>query len=46
MPKQNRNNDDGLSLCVAPCGGKYWHFRFSWQGKLPRISLGTYPDYH
>ncbi|WP_392560369.1 tyrosine-type recombinase/integrase [Orbus mooreae] len=46
-PKQKRytlNDDEGLSLCVAPCGGKYWHFRFSWQGKQPRISLGTYPD--
>ncbi|WP_442899760.1 Arm DNA-binding domain-containing protein [Gilliamella sp. App4-10] len=44
MPNQNKkdipiNDDEGLSLCVAPCGGKCWHFRFSWQGKQPRISL-------
>ncbi|WP_371300545.1 Arm DNA-binding domain-containing protein [Pseudomonas lundensis] len=28
---------DGLA------GAKCWHFRFSWAGKPPRISLGTYP---
>lgn len=38
------NDSDGLSLHVSPNGTKAWHFRFSWQGKQPRISLGTYPD--
>lgn len=35
---------DGLSLFVASNGTKSWHFRFSWHGKQPRISLGTYPE--
>lgn len=35
---------DGLSLFVAANGTKSWHFRFSWHGKQPRISLGTYPE--
>jgi hypothetical protein len=25
-------------------GTKSWHFRFSWVGKQPRISLNTYPE--
>ncbi|SCW91993.1 integrase arm-type DNA-binding domain-containing protein [Pseudomonas sp. NFACC05-1] len=35
---------DGLSLYVATNGTKSWHFRFSWHGKQPRFSLGTYPE--
>ncbi|WP_160286511.1 tyrosine-type recombinase/integrase [Pseudomonas knackmussii] len=35
---------DGLSLFVSVKGTKAWHFRFSWEGKQPRISLGTYPE--
>lgn len=35
---------DGLSLFVSTRGVKSWHFRFSWHGKQPRISLGTYPE--
>ncbi len=34
----------GLSLYVATNGTKSWHFRFSWHGKQPRMSLGTYPE--
>jgi integrase len=34
----------GLSLLIAPNGTKSWHFRFTWHGKQPRISLGTYPE--
>lgn len=34
----------GLSLFVASNGTKSWHFRFSWHGKQPRMSLGTYPE--
>ena len=34
----------GLSLFVARNGTKSWHFRFSWLGKQPRMSLGTYPE--
>ena len=35
---------DGLALFVGASGTKSWHFRFSWAGKQPRISLGTYPE--
>lgn len=35
---------DGLALFIAARGTKSWHFRFSWQGKQARISLGTYPE--
>lgn len=35
---------NGLSLYVATNGTKSWHFRFSWHGKQPRMSLGTYPE--
>ena len=35
---------DGLALFVSAQGTKRWHFRFSWAGKQPRISLGTYPE--
>ncbi|HRP94941.1 MAG TPA: tyrosine-type recombinase/integrase [Rhodocyclaceae bacterium] len=35
---------DGLALFVGANGAKNWHFRFSWAGKQPRISLGTYPE--
>jgi Arm DNA-binding domain len=35
---------DGLSLFVRAKGTKYWYFRFSWDGKQQRISLGRYPE--
>jgi hypothetical protein len=38
------NDTDGLALFVKATGSKYWHFRFSWCGKQPRVSLGTYPE--
>lgn len=34
----------GLYLEVAPSGGKWWRFKFRFDGKEKRISLGTYPD--
>ncbi|MCM2446285.1 tyrosine-type recombinase/integrase [Rahnella sp. CG8] len=34
----------GLSLAVAPKGGKSWHFRYYWCGKQKRMSLGQYPE--
>lgn len=36
---------DGLALFVTTTGSKIWHFRFSWAGKQPRISLGAYPEF-
>ncbi len=34
----------GLSLAVAPKGGRSWHFRYYWGGKQKRMSLDQYPD--
>ena len=33
---------DGLSLAVTASGGCSWHFRYCWNGKQKRMSLGTY----
>ncbi|CAK7032416.1 tyrosine-type recombinase/integrase [Saezia sanguinis] len=33
----------GLGLYVTPKGSKAWHFRYYFQNKQFRISLGTYP---
>ncbi|GJH07734.1 integrase arm-type DNA-binding domain-containing protein [Caballeronia novacaledonica] len=35
---------DGLYLEVAPAGGKWWRFKYRFEGKEKRISLGVYPD--
>ncbi len=32
---------NGLALFVNTKGAKYWHMRFSWAEKQPRISVGT-----
>lgn len=37
-------DERGLYLEVSPSGGKWWRFRYSFEGKDKRISLGTYPD--
>ncbi len=34
----------GLYLEVAPSGGKWWRFKYRFEGKEKRLSLGTYPD--
>ncbi|MGD0231164.1 MAG: integrase arm-type DNA-binding domain-containing protein [Syntrophorhabdales bacterium] len=34
----------GLFLLVTPSGGRYWHFKFRFEGKERRISFGTYPE--
>jgi integrase len=33
----------GLYLLVTPSGGKYWHFKYRFNGKDKRISFGPYP---
>jgi len=33
----------GLFLIVAPSGGKWWRFKYRYQGKAKTLSLGTYP---
>lgn len=34
----------GLSLLVAPAGGKWWRFKYRIEGKQKTISLGVYPE--
>lgn len=34
----------GLYLEVAPSGGKWWRFKYSFGGKEKRLSLGVYPN--
>jgi hypothetical protein len=34
----------GLFLLVAPGGGKWWRFKYSFAGKAKLLSLGVYPD--
>ena len=33
----------GLYLEISPSGGKWWRFKYRFDGKEKRISLGTYP---
>lgn len=35
---------DGLYIEIAPSGGKWWRFKYRYDGKEKRLSLGTYPD--
>lgn len=37
-------DSDGLSLAVSAQGSKSWHFRYYWQARQKRMSLGTYPE--
>ena len=37
------NDGDGLLLEVRPVGSKLWRYRFTYQGKRTRLSLGSYP---
>ena len=37
-------DERGLYLEVAPSGGKWWRFKYRFEGKEKRISLGVYPD--
>ena len=34
----------GLYLEVAPSGGKWWRFKYFFEGKEKRLSLGVYPN--
>ncbi len=34
----------GLFLQVTPAGGKWWRFKYRFEGKEKLLSLGTYPD--
>lgn len=34
----------GLYIEVAPSGGKWWRFKYRFEGKEKRLSFGVYPD--
>ncbi len=34
----------GLYLEVSTSGGKWWRFKYRFEGKEKRLSLGVYPD--
>ncbi len=34
----------GLFLLIAPSGGKWWRFRYRFDGKHKSLSMGVYPD--
>ena len=35
---------DGLFLLVTPAGGKWWRFKYRFEGKEKLLALGTYPE--
>ena len=35
---------DGLYIEVRPNGGKWWRFKYRYEGKEKLLSFGTYPD--
>ena len=35
---------DGLFIIITPTGGKWWRFRYKFDGKEKLLSLGVYPD--
>ncbi|MBF0583713.1 MAG: integrase arm-type DNA-binding domain-containing protein [Magnetococcales bacterium] len=37
-------DERGLSLLVQPSGGKWWRFRYRFDGKQKMLSVGVYPD--
>jgi integrase len=37
-------DERGLLLLVAPAGGKWWRFRYRFDGKHKSLSMGVYPD--
>ncbi len=34
----------GLYLEISPSGGRWWRFKYRFEGKEKRLSLGTFPD--
>ena len=37
-------DEKGLYLEVSPGGGKWWRYKYRYNGKEKRLSLGVYPD--
>lgn len=41
---QRLTDSGGLYLEISPAGGKWWRFKYRFDGKEKRLSLGVYPD--
>jgi integrase len=37
-------DERGLFLAISPCGGKWWRFKFRFDGKEKVLALGVFPD--
>ena len=37
-------DERGLYIEISPSGGKWWRFKYRYNGKEKRLSLGVYPD--
>ena len=37
-------DQQGLFIQITPSGGKWWRFKFRFNGKENLLSLGTYPE--
>jgi len=37
-------DNEGLFLMITPTGGKWWRFKYRFEGKEKLLSLGTYPE--
>ena len=37
-------DEKGLYLEISPAGGKWWRFKYRFDGKEKRLSMGVYPD--
>lgn len=37
-------DERGLYLQITPAGGRWWRFKYRFEGKQKLLSLGTYPD--
>jgi integrase len=38
------SDSGGLYIEISPSGGKWWRYKYRFEGKELRLSLGTYPD--
>ena len=44
MKAYKLSDGGGLYIEISPKGGKWWRYKYRFNGKENRISLGTYPD--
>jgi transposase-like protein len=42
-PRKNFSGG-GLYMYLTPCGGKYWRYKYRYNGKEKVLSLGSYPE--